>query len=97
MSEMVKLEVEIPGNIYKTLQAIGEACHLTVEEILQWGALGETECFTNSPWAFTDHFVKPLIKRVEELEDALGLELAVRGQQLHLQALAEHPCQQLLD
>ena len=37
------------------------------------------------------------LQRVEELEDALGLELAVGGEELHLHDLTEHPGQQRFD
>ena len=37
------------------------------------------------------------LEGLEEFEDSLGLELAVRGQQLHLNALPQHPEQQLFD
>ena len=37
------------------------------------------------------------LQRLEELEHALGLELAVRGEELHLQAFTEHPGQELFD
>ena len=36
------------------------------------------------------------LQRVEAFEQALGIELAVRGQQLHLDAFAQHPGQELL-
>lgn len=67
---MVKVELEIPRNVYEALQAIGESCHTTVREILQWGARGEVESFINSPGAFTDHFINPLIERVQVLLEA---------------------------
>ena len=37
------------------------------------------------------------LQRLEELEQALGLELAVSGEELHLYALAQHPGQQRFD
>ena len=65
---MVKVEVEIPRNVYEALRLIGEACHLSIEELLRWGAQGEAEAFVSGPVdAFTEHFMVPLAERVQAL------------------------------
>lgn len=69
MSKIVK--VELPRNVYEALRLIGEACHLSVEELLTWAARGEAEAFVGGPLeAYTDHYIVPLIEKVETLLEA---------------------------
>ena len=64
----VKVTFELPRNVYEALRLIGEACHLSVEELLRWGAQGEVEAFVSGPVdAFTEHFMVPLVEKVETL------------------------------
>lgn len=68
VSEVVKVEVELSRSIYEALRLIGTVSRVSVEELLQWATRGEAEAFVNGPVdAFTEHFMVPLVEKVETL------------------------------
>lgn len=68
VSEVVKVEVELSRSIYEALKLIGTVSRVSVEELLKWAARGEVEAFVNGPVdAFTEHFMVPLVEKVETL------------------------------